>query len=145
MKKIVFIILTISIFSSCNNKSKEILSLTVENKKLKEEIKTLNDRIDKYKFFPIFFPNETEIKLGENYEAAFFMGVYNNDNPPFITFYEQDKPQIIDTLFYNEAEKGSILSYKPKEKGHYVFFANMNIYSITDTILFPIKWEFEVK
>lgn len=144
MRKAILLLIISSIAFSCNKKSKSVLSLTEENKKLKEELLSLKKEIDDLRFMPIFYPNKSDVELGNDYEAAFFIGVYNDKKPPLITYHDEKKPQIIDTLTYDENEKASIIRIKPKEKGHYRFFSEMSIFTIADTLVFPIKWEFDV-
>jgi hypothetical protein len=146
MKNLILILLFACATLSCKDSSKRIMNLENENKRLKETIKDLNANIEKSKLMPIFYPKESNINLGETYEAAFFIGTYNNERPPFITVFNQETPNNVDTLVYDENLRGNYFCYKPKSKGHYVFFANMKIAkTLNDTLSFPMKWEFDVK
>lgn len=146
MRKIVLVIILASIVFSCDNSSKKLVELENQNKQLKEELLILKGNIDKYKFMPFVYPKKSKIRLGESYEAAFLIGLYNDENPPLITVHNSNEPNIIDTLIYNKDERGSIFSYKPKTKGHYIYFAKMIILTIKkDTVSFPIRWEFDVE
>jgi hypothetical protein len=145
MKKNALFLFLFCIILSCDNSSERLAEVVKENLQLKEEIKKLNSSINNYKFMPVLYPKESRIKLGEYYEAAFFTGIYSNEKPPIIIVYNREEPRFVDTLSYEENERGSIFKFKPANKGHYVFFADMKIPTIMDTLLFPIKWEFDVE
>ena len=140
------ILLSMFVVFGCNNSSDKLKELENENKQLKENIATLIKNIDKYKYMPIVYPKSPKIKLGETYEAAFMIGMYNDEKPPIVTVNENKEPQIIDTLIYRKDQRSSIFSYNPKAKGHFVYNAKMEIYTIKkDTVIFPIRFGFDVE
>ena len=147
--KTYFIIFSLFIvfLSSCVSYHSKYSELEKENQKLKQEIITLKTDLNKYqnmKYIPIFYPQKDSIKLGEDYNAIFYVGMYDEKNIPTVIIYSSKNSSKIDTLKYDRNIKGNIFSYSPKQKGHYIFLANMNIPLIEDTVIFKIKWGFNV-
>jgi predicted membrane-bound dolichyl-phosphate-mannose-protein mannosyltransferase len=137
-------VLIVIMMLSCKTSDK-ISELSKENQLLKEEIIELNHQINKIGYLPILLPKESSVKLGDIYEAAFFTGVFNTDNPPMIIVSNPNDSNFADSIVYDEEQRCSIFRYKPTNKGLYSFSADMKIFTIKDTILFPIRWSFDVK
>jgi len=148
MKKFIIIASLLLLFSLSGCNSVEGYSkLKAENQKLKREILLLKTQLNNYqniKLLPIFYPEKDSVHLGESFKAVFYIGIYDETNPPIVTVYNSIKPDILDTLKYDKKIKGNIFSYHPSNKGHYTFFANMKIPFYSDTTFFKIKWTFNV-
>jgi hypothetical protein len=141
---IIVYVLGIVLLSSCM-RSSEVNNLQARNKELQNELVLLKKKLKKIELMPIVYPESEKILLGESYQAAFMVGVYGESIQPTITVYNREYPDKIDTLFYDKSNGACLLTIKPKEKGKYVYNANMKVAFLGDTLLFPIQWDFYVE
>ena len=140
---IAFLLSGLVLLLSCTNNSKSNKELKDENEMLMREIESLQEQIKNIEYMPILLPKESSVKFGDNYEVAFFTGTFNSTMPPNIVIKSINGDTVSEVLKYDDDLRCSIFSYKPTQRGRFNLNAEMEVYTIFDTLIFPVRWSFD--